>query len=165
MSSKNLYYVIEPGDEKFDQSKLPEMALAAVRENAKRYLSPPINNISYKGITKTSKEVIAWYNSSKDVKRDFSTSAMLMERAGTGGALFRNLYRDFLKEAYKLTKSPILQQGYQDFCAIAKDWSRVIELFQKIADTSEERYVIEVSELFKEISAAEYDAMQKLAKI
>ncbi len=30
---------------------------------------------------------------------------MLMEVAGTGGELFRNLYRDFLKEAYEVTES------------------------------------------------------------
>ena len=27
-----------------------------------------------------------------------------MEKAGTGGALFMNLYRDFLKESYQLLK-------------------------------------------------------------
>ena len=35
---------------------------------------------------------------------------MLMERAGTGGALFRNLYRDFLKESYELLKLDVLKQ-------------------------------------------------------
>ncbi len=41
---------------------------------------------------------------SKDIENEFKTTAMLMEKAGTGGALFRNFYRDFLKESYDLLK-------------------------------------------------------------
>jgi len=61
---------------------------------------PPIKNINYKGILKTSKEIIKWFEQSKNVSKDFKTTAMLIERAGTGGALFRNLYRDFLKRKF-----------------------------------------------------------------
>jgi Domain of unknown function (DUF4872) len=35
-----------------------------------------------------------------------------MEKAGTGGALFRNLYRDFLKECYELLKLEKLKQAF-----------------------------------------------------
>lgn len=46
-----------------------------------------------------------WFHVSKDIENDFRTSAMMMEKAGTGGALFRNLYRGhFLKESYELVK-------------------------------------------------------------
>jgi hypothetical protein len=38
------------------------------------------------------------------VEGDFKTTAMLMEKAGTGGALFRNLYKNFLKESYQILK-------------------------------------------------------------
>jgi hypothetical protein len=162
MSSKNLYYFIEPGNEKFN---LPDAVMAAVRANAQRYLNPPISNVGYRGIAKTSKEVIALYKSCKDIKGEFGMSAKLMERGGTGGALFRNLYRDFLKEGYQLTGSEVLHQGYEDFCVIASDWAQVIELFQKIADTQKEQYVADVSELFLELSKLEYAAMQKLSQI
>ena len=37
---------------------------------------------------------------SSDKKRPFMSEPMLMEKAGTGGALFRNLYRVFLKKAF-----------------------------------------------------------------
>ncbi|MEE1751083.1 DUF4872 domain-containing protein, partial [Streptomyces sp. SP18CS02] len=36
---------------------------------------------------------------------DLPRAAVLMERAGTGGALFRNLYRDFLAECAQLIDS------------------------------------------------------------
>ncbi len=51
MSSKNLYYTISKTDKKFD---LKEAIITAVRNNATEYLNPPITNIGYKGILKTS---------------------------------------------------------------------------------------------------------------
>ncbi|NHQ79887.1 BtrH N-terminal domain-containing protein, partial [Elizabethkingia miricola] len=101
MASKNLYYTIKSTGNNFD---LKKTVSTAIRNNATEYLNPPITNISYKGIQKTSTEIIKWFNTSKDIEKEFVLSAMLMERAGTGGALFRNLYRDFLKESYELLK-------------------------------------------------------------
>ena len=71
-----------------------------IHNNAKTYLNPPIKNLTYKGIYKVSDEIIKRFDNSKSVEYDFKTTAMLMEKAGTGGTIFRNLYRDFLKEAY-----------------------------------------------------------------
>ena len=92
MASKNLYYTLHKTNRRFDLS----VAIAtSIINNANDYLNPPINNIGYKGILKTSSEIVKWFKQSKDIERDFKTTAMLMEKAGTGGALFRNLYRDF----------------------------------------------------------------------
>jgi hypothetical protein len=62
-------------------------------------LNLSIKNIGYKGILK--KKI---FKASKDIKSDFQTSASLMERGGTGGSLFRNLYRDFLYENAALSE-------------------------------------------------------------
>ncbi len=99
MASKNMYYFLKKTGYEFD---IKDTILTAIRDNAAEYLNPPITNISYKGILKTSTEIIKWFKQSQDVAEDFGTTAMLMERAGTGGALFRNLYRDFLKESHEL---------------------------------------------------------------
>ena len=93
MSSKNLYYTIKQTGKNFD---LKKAILTAIQNNATDYLNPPIRNISYKGILKTSTEIIKWFNTSKDIENEFKSSAMIIEKAGTGGALFRNLYRYFL---------------------------------------------------------------------
>ena len=160
MSSRNLFYRISVSDKQYDLKK----AIAeAVRSNAKAFLNPPIRNVSYLGIEKTSKEVIKWFERSKDVPGDFKTCAMLMEKAGTGGALFRNLYRDFLKEAHLVSSDDQFKRGYEDFCAIAEHWSQVIELFETIATTQERKYVDEVSELFQVLAVAERQAMERLA--
>jgi len=83
-------------DRKLD---LKTTIIKAIRNNATEHINPPITNTGYKGIYKTSTEIIKWFRTSKDIENDFKTAAMLMEKAGTGGALFRNLYRDFLKES------------------------------------------------------------------
>ncbi len=161
MSSKNLAYTIELGNKDYD---LHKAVIQAAKSNASTYLSPPIGNFSYRGIEKTAKEVVTWFESSKDIRGDFSTSAMLMERAGTGGALFRNLYRDFLKEASELTGSELINAVYEDFKRIATDWATVIALFEEIARTQERKLVDEVSEMFKKLSVSEQVAMKKLVK-
>jgi hypothetical protein len=59
MSSKNLYYTLTKTDKKFE---LKTEILTAIRNNANDYLNPCITNIGYKGIQKTSKEIINFKN-------------------------------------------------------------------------------------------------------
>lgn len=162
MSSKNLYYTISKNGKQYD---LKHAVVKAARSNAIEYLNPPISNCNFRGIEKTAKEIVKWFDNSKDIKSEFETSAMLMERAGTGGALFRNLYRDFLKESYELTQNKVFQIAYDAFCQIADDWKEVARLFEKIAETEERQYVDEVAALLRTLSLSEKAAMEKLAKI
>ena len=162
MSSRNLYYILE---KKGQMTPLDQAVISAIRANTKAYLNPPITNLNYKGIEKTSKEILMWFDSSKDIKTEFSTSAMIMERAGTGGALFRNLYRDFLQEAYEITGIEAVGQAHNAFVQIAADWSAVITLFEKVAQTGERKYVLEASDRLKELSSSEYEAVSVLASV
>jgi len=159
MSSKNLSYTIEATNKKYDLQK--EM-LQAISDNAKNYLNPPIENISYKGILKASKEIIKWFKRSKDVEGDFKTTGMLMEKAGTGGALFRNLYRDFLKESYQISKIEGIKEAYEMFVDIARLWKAVSKLFIKAGDTKDIEYIYKASEILVEISDKEKKAMNIL---
>jgi len=159
MSSKNLSYTIEAVNKKYD---LQKEIMQAISDNAKNYLNPPIENISYKGILKTSKEIIKWFKRSKDVEGDFKTTAMLMEKAGTGGALFRNLYRDFLKESYQILKIEEIKESYEIFVDIARLWRAVSKLFIKAGDTKDIEYIYKASETLVEISDKEKKAMSIL---
>lgn len=162
MASKNLYYTIQKNDKSND---LSEVIVKAIRNNAYLHVHPPISNIGYKGIFKTGKEVVNWFNTSKDVEHDFRTTARMMEKAGTGGAIFRNLYRDFLKESYDLLKLEKLQEGYEAFVEIAASWSTVIELFEQISKTKDIRYVMQASDELKALSEMERRAMENLMTI
>jgi hypothetical protein len=162
MSSKNLSYTIQDVKKGYD---LKKAIVIAIKNNAKDYLNPPIKNIGYKGILKASEEIIKWFKNSKDVERDFKTTAMLMEKAGTGGALFRNLYRDFLKESYDLLKIEKLAEAHKIFTEIAFLWTRVSGLFKKTAETKDIQYINQASEILVDLSRKEKMAMELLLKI
>jgi len=162
MSSKNLYYTLNKTDKKYD---LKNAIVTAIRNNAIDYLNPPINNIGYKGILKTSKEIQKWFDSSKDIESEFKASAMIMERAGTGGALFRNLYRDFLKESYETLKFDKLKQAHTEFIDIANLWTEISNLFLQVSKTKDRKYIDQASDILKQLSTKEKNAMEKLAEI
>jgi hypothetical protein len=56
-------------------------------------------------------------------------AAMLLwiaiEKGGTGGGLFRRLFRDFLGEANALVPSPALAAAHAHYAALAEDWTSV----------------------------------------
>jgi hypothetical protein len=162
MSSKNLYYTLSKTEKKFD---LKISIINAIRINANDYLNPPITNIGYKGILKTSTEIIKWFKTSKDIETEFKTSAMMMEKAGTGGALFRNLYRDFLKESYELLKLDKLKIGHEAFVEIAELWTSVSQLFEKVSQTKDFKNIQQASEILKTIADKEKRTMEILATI
>ncbi|TWU43600.1 hypothetical protein Poly51_62970 [Rubripirellula tenax] len=161
MSSRNLSFTISR------RGNVPELSgivARAIENNAIDYLSPPITNLTYKGIAKASREIKKWFHTSKDVKRDFQTTAMLMERAGTGGALFRNLYRDFLREASELTSNAVFERASITFEDIARRWTRVAQCFHDAGETSDFASIEAASELLVEISSLEKAAMAALQR-
>lgn len=159
MASKNLFYTLQRSGQNFD---LEKAVLTAIKNNANEYLNPPITNIGYKGILKASKEIVNWFNSSKHIEMEFATAAMLMEEAGTGGALFRNFYRDFLKEAYELLRIPELKMAHDTFVEIAGMWNFVSELFELVSQTKNPVHIEQASDLLKVISASERSTMHFL---
>ena len=160
MSSRNRSYTIEQID------PLPDMKILitkAIFNNATDYLNPPIKNLGYKGVRKTATEIKKWFKTSKDVKGEFEISAILMERAGTGGALFRNLYRDFLNESAELLENKALAEAYREFKEIASLWTNISELFHQVSETRAEKYIDKASELFIDLSEKEKSIMEKLS--
>ena len=85
-----------------------------------------------------------------------------MERAGTGVSLFRNLYRDFLKESSELLDSTELKEAYKDYSKIAGQWKMVSDLFYKGGETNEIQYIDKASDLLKEIAENEKKTMENL---
>jgi len=162
MSSRNLSYTILATNKEYN---LKKVILQAMLNNAQDYLNPPIQNIGYQGILKASKEVKKWFQQSKDVERDFKTAAIFMEKAGTGGALFRNLYRDFLKESYQLLKVEEIKKAYDLFVNIADLWRTVSKLFMKAGDKKDIVYINKASDVLAEISHQEREAMSILLEV
>lgn len=162
MSSPNRTFTI------YQNEELPDLKIAvkkAIVNNAEVYLNPPIKNLYYKGILKTSVEIKKWFKNTEDIKGDFQTTAMLMERAGTGGSLFRNLYRDFLKESYDLLKIETLKEAHLEFVEIAKLWKEVADLFHRAGETEDISFINQASEILVEISNREKEIIERLSQI
>jgi len=162
MSSRNLSFTISKTEKDYN---LQEIIKKAIINNAKDYLNPPIKNIGYKGILKTSTEIKKWFNNSNNIERDFKTTAMLMEKGGTGGAIFRNFFRDFLKESYEILKIENINKAYQEFSEIAEMWTEVSSLFEKTGETKEIKYINKASEILEKLSEKEKRAMELLTDI
>ena len=159
MSSKNLTYTIHKRNKDFDKAQAIKNAII---NNAQDYLNPPIQNFGFKGILKTSQAIKNWFENTVDIKGDFQTTAMLMEKAGTGGSLFRNLYRDFLKEGADVLESKEVEKCYLEFAKIAKLWKEIANLFHQAGETRNIEYINKASEILVLLSEKEKSAMEKL---
>ncbi|WP_348535536.1 BtrH N-terminal domain-containing protein [Portibacter lacus] len=159
MSSRNRSFTISKNGISPD---LTAVIKKAICHNAHDFLNPPIKNLGYLGIHKTSSEIIKWFETSTDIKKDFQTSASIMERGGTGGSLFRNIYRDFLRESGELIRDNVLIQESATYAAIAKLWKEVSDLFMEIGETKSKKKVMEASALFIKLSEMERTSMLRL---
>ncbi len=162
MSSPNRSYTIS-GTVQMNKVRLA--LLPAIRRNAENYLSAPITNLGYRGIAKTAREIRKWYDRSADPKSEFTRQAHMMEKAGTGGALFRNLYRDFLLEAAHLTQRDPLYLAHEQFEQIAADWKKVSDTFLKLADSGDPVFLKEAASLLLSLSEMERSCFEKLQKL
>lgn len=162
MSSKNLSYTIFKDKESFDFKKV---VTKAIKDNAADFLNPPIKNISYKGIEKTSKEVMKWFSLSNNIEQDFALTALLMERGGTGGALFRNIYRDFLQEAMSILNNENIENAYKIYKDVAARWTEVSDLIEKAGQSKDIKFLTAASGILEYISKQEKAAMQLLLEI
>lgn len=162
MASKNLSYTLT---NKYKDVDLNNVVIQAIKNNAKTYLKAPIKNVGYKGILKTSTEIYKWFNSSQNIAYEFEAAATIMEKAGTGGALFRNLYCTFLEEAYQITGNYKIKAAHESFIKIAALWTSISELFLKIKSSSDIKYIDEAASILKLLAQREYETFDQLLKI
>jgi hypothetical protein len=109
-----------------------------------------------------SAEITKWPSRSKNLEQDLILTALLMEKAGTGGALFRNLYRDFLQECLDLYEDPKVEQAYLRFTEIAPMWSSVASIIDHSGRTGNRLELNRASKLLLEIADKERAAMELL---
>ena len=146
--------------------KLAPAIRQAIRANARTYLSPAFSGASHLGIAKLAKSLPKWRKLAKEPAADFALASLLMERAGTGGALFRNLYRDFLNESREHLPGAraALDTGHAMFAEAAAAWSEVARLVGSAARGSDAP-LLEASARCHHIASLELEAMRVLAKI
>ncbi|WP_082801294.1 BtrH N-terminal domain-containing protein [Herbidospora cretacea] len=130
-----------------------DQIVPAIRECARTFLTPPIGNLGCRGIDKASLRIPKWRLPEEDLRR----IAFLMEKGGTGGALFRALYRDFLGECAELVDDPAISTAHTLFTEAAAGWTEVAAL---VAETR----LAEAGAILHELSIVEKNAMMALSQ-
>ncbi len=148
-------------------SKKPDLRPAvrkAIAANAKAYLSPPFKGASYLGIRKLAASLPKWLAIAKRPRHDLTLAATLMERAGTGGSLFRNFYRDFLTDAIEVVgRKPALVEARDSFADSAEAWAGIAASIEKSARSGSAAPLAAASAACLRIADLEVAAMKRLA--
>ncbi|MFI9254951.1 BtrH N-terminal domain-containing protein [Streptomyces sp. NPDC053069] len=137
--------------------------ILAIKTCADAFLNPPIANLGHRGIEKTAKQVPKWLQRSDNPGEDLPRAAALMARAGTGGALFRNLYRDFLAECVQLIGSSHLRTGHSLYSEAATLWTQVAVLIAAAGESGDAKNLVQAGSILHDLSRIERDAMQALS--
>jgi hypothetical protein len=160
MTAKHLAYTLtEPAE----GAVSPAAVIEAMTSNARDFLDPPISNLGHRGIAKAAKQVLRWFDRSTDPSDDLARTALLMEHGGTGGALFRNLYRDFLAECLDLVDDDRLRLGHRLYGEAAEQWTEVADRIGAAGATGSLAHLDEASSLLLDIADRERAAMEALA--
>ncbi|MET9591548.1 BtrH N-terminal domain-containing protein [Streptomyces sp. NPDC006516] len=137
----------------------------AVTACAAAFLAPPIANLGHRGIEKAGKLVPTWLRRTDDPRRDLPQAAFLMEEAGTGGALFRNLYRDFLAECTQLVDDEHLRTGHALYTEAATLWTQAAALIAAAGESGDEQDLVRAGAVLRDVSRVERDAMRALVRL
>ncbi|MEZ4811956.1 MAG: DUF4872 domain-containing protein [Caldisericia bacterium] len=160
MSAKNRSYTIKKNGETTDISSV---IIIAIKRNAEVFLNPPIKNLGYKGISKTAKELLKYFDSNPETRgMNFQIMGSLMEDAGTGGSIFRNLYRDFLKESGELLDDERLMEASEEYAVIAKKWKEVSDYLIETGKTDNRKHLEDACGILEELSRLEKNVAEKL---
>ncbi|MEV7952440.1 BtrH N-terminal domain-containing protein [Streptomyces sp. NPDC058316] len=162
MTAKHRSFTLTaPGDLPFPQDRI----IPAITACADAFLDPPITNLGHRGIAKAGKLVRTWLQRTDDPQRDLPQAALLMEKAGTGGALFRNLYRDFLAECGQLIDSSHLRTGHGLYTEAATLWTEVAALITKAGESGDAQYLAQAGTVMCDLSRIEREAMGALSRL
>lgn len=142
-----------------------EQITPAITACAESFLNPPIANLGHRGIEKAAKLVRNWRQRTQNPQRDLPQAALLMEKAGTGGALFRNLYRDFLAECTYLLDSHHLRTGHRLYTEAATLWTQTAALIKEAGEGGEDRHLVQASSLMDDLARIEREAMHALRRL
>ncbi|MBI9108437.1 MAG: DUF4872 domain-containing protein [Spirochaetales bacterium] len=138
----------------------------ALRETAKEFLNPPLKCFRYLGIQKLAGEMPGWLECAPDPGTDLLEQADMMENSGTGGAVFRNFFGDYLYEALEYyPRNTKLSEGAELYRQAADLWSGIADLIKKAGKSGEQNYLQQASEKCMLASVIEKKAMENFISI
>lgn len=169
MSAHHRAFTVSVPAEARQPDQIRQAIVPAIVACAKKFLAPPIANLGNRGIVTTAERIPSWLERLDDPPRDLAVIAMLMERAGTGGALFRNLYRDFLTESGELvtraSHAELIGENAVRFAESAQYWTRASEKIEHAGATGRAEFLGEAADIIRQIATLETTAMTSLASL
>ncbi|SCG76209.1 BtrH N-terminal domain-containing protein [Micromonospora coxensis] len=162
MTARNLSYTLVGPAER---PGLDGPIRTAVRHTAHAFLNPPIANLGHRGIGKAARQVTRWLERAADPARDLPLAASLMEHGGTGGALFRAMYRDFLAECATIVDDDNLRLGHRMYAEIAPLWTEVAGHITAAGETGDPDRLTRASAVLTDLADREHRAMRVLTGV
>lgn len=162
MAAKNKSYTISIKKKMIEPRKAIR---GAIKRNARAFLNPPIKNLGFKGIAKTAEEMSKWIKNSKTWQKDTQLIGTIMERGGTGGSLFRNLYRDFIAESSELLNDKLIAKVEPLYVEIAILWKEVADLFMEAGKKDSLQDIDKACKTLLELHTLEKKASEELLNI
>lgn len=141
---------------------------AAIEEQTKEMLTPPIKNLGVEGIKKAAQMIPKWLISADSgaVRRAlFNFFIFIDYRGGTGGGLFRYMFSRFLNEASKITGIKELEKSSVEFKKIGDKWQELAKIFYKGSEEGDNPALrSRIKEALLEVSGLEHIAWMDLYK-
>ncbi|WP_327676287.1 BtrH N-terminal domain-containing protein [Kitasatospora sp. NBC_00458] len=144
---------------------LQGLLVPALTACAEAFLHPPIANLGHRGIDKAAALVPGWLDRADLPEVRLPQAARMMELAGTGGALFRNLYRDFLAECADLLDDPRLRSAHAKYAEAARGWTEVARLVAAAGSSGAAAPLAEAGALLRVLAGLERSAMGELSRL
>ncbi|QDQ15148.1 BtrH N-terminal domain-containing protein [Streptomyces spectabilis] len=160
MSSRNLSFVVGPDG--YDPATLAKSCRSSIRTTAREFLRPPISNLGFKGIAKTSSVMRKGWDRLDNPGHVLTLVGNSMEDGGTGGGLFRTLWARFLEEAHGLTGIAAYEHGATEYHRISERWTEVANLLREADDSTAPAALDEAAAIVNELATEEQKAMAEL---
>jgi len=153
---------------------LQEILPRVIKSMAQSFMNPPFKGAGYKGIYKLSCEIKkTWTEIAR--KNEFKGSdfkgwgyvASMWDDWGTGGSIFRNPLRDFLKETLQYVDLTEVKKAYEIYCDVANRYSEMTDILREMdEDRSKEDAALEdLSKMALNQAKKEEKAMTMLSNI
>jgi len=160
MAAKARSYTIRKGG---SITPIKSIIPKAIHEIARGFLNPPLKCFGCDGIQKLGREMVNWLENTPDPPKDLYDQAELMENGGTGGAIFRNFFRDFLYESLEYFPGDTRIIRSADLYARAADnWTETARLIKQAAASGEKARLLEASRICLQTALIEKEAMEIL---
>lgn len=148
-----------------DPENLKPAIVAGLKEACKNMLKIPFPYFGYKGLHYFAKDLRKWeskYNR-EQINARLLKYYRLIERGGTGGAGYRIMYSDFLKESAVIFQSDALQESAALMTKAADYWRQFsvnCGRFMKEGNIT----INEMSDIIEEVSLAERNTFEYIKK-